>query len=493
MNFTHAQWIALLPLLITGASPVVVMAAISIRRHHWWNATLGVSVLNIALLACAALLLGPMFGLLPPFQPQQITPLLLVDGYALFYMALILSTTLATGTLLHAYMEGYQGNKEEIYLLLTIAALGGVVMACASHMASFFIGLELMSIPLYAMVAYPHKLRSALEGGIKYLVLSAVASAFILFGMALIYSQSGAMVFSDIAIWVTTTGGGTLIALMGISLIFVGVGFKLSVVPFHLWTPDVYEGAPAPVTGFLATASKTAVFAVLLRFFVDGGLYRFLNIELVLTIIAIASIVVGNVLALFQGNIKRMLAYSSIAHFGYLLVALISGGPLALNAVGVYLLTYVVTTLSAFGVVTLMSSPFSERDATQIYDYRGLFWRRPFLTSILTVSMLSLAGIPLTAGFIGKFYIVAAGVSQQQWYLIAAVVAGSAIGLYYYLRVMITLFLLDPQRRRFSAPLHWAQQAGGVMTLGLMLLMLVLGIYPEPFIKIIEAATLSFH
>ena len=146
-----------------------------------------------------------------------------------------------------------------------------------------------------------------------------------------------------------------------------------------------------------------------------------------------------------------------------------------------------------------MSSHFGERDATQIYDYRGLFWRRPFLTSFLKVSMLSLAGIPLTAGFIGKFYVMAAAVSQagsadyRQWALIAAVVAGSAIGLYYYLRVMISLFLLDPQRRRFSAPLHWAQQAGGVMTLGLMLLMLVLGIYPEPFIKIIEAATLSFH
>jgi NADH-quinone oxidoreductase subunit N len=510
MNFTQAQWMALLPLLITGASPIVVMAAISITRHHWGNATLGVSVLNIALIGCAVLLLGPLLGFSQPFQSQQITPLLLVDGYALFYMALILATTLATGTLLHAYMEGYQGNKEEIYLLLTIAALGGVVLACACHMASFFIGLELLSIPLYAMVAYPHKLRNALEGGIKYLVLSAVASAFILFGMALIYSQAGVMGFSELAAWATTTGGGTLIALVGVALIFAGLGFKLSVVPFHLWTPDVYEGAPAPVTGFLATASKTAVFAVLLRFFVDGGVYRYIGLNEVLTVIAIASIMVGNVLALFQGNIKRMLAYSSIAHFGYLLVAMISGGPMAIKAVGVYLLTYVVTTLSAFGVVTLMSSPFGERDASQIYDYRGLFWRRPFLTSILTVAMLSLAGIPLTAGFIGKFYIVATAVSvtnftvvgasadvvaraYQQWALLAAVVAGSAIGLYYYLRVMITLYLLDPQRRRFSAPLHWAQQAGGLMTLGLMLLMLVLGIYPEPFIKVIEAAGLNIH
>jgi NADH-quinone oxidoreductase subunit N len=232
---------------------------------------------------------------------------------------------------------------------------------------------------------------------------------------------------------------------------------------------------------------------VLLRLFVEGGLYRYVGLLDVLTAIAVASILVGNVLALFQGNIKRMLAYSSIAHFGYLLVALIAGGALAVEAAGVYLITYVVTTLSAFGVVTLMSSPFSERDATQIYDYRGLFWRRPILTSILAVAMLSLAGIPLTAGFIGKFYIIVAGVDQHLWILLAAVVAGSAIGLYYYLRVMITLFLLDPQRRRFSAPLQWAQQAGGVIMLGLMLLMLLLGIYPGPFIGVIQAAGLQIH
>ncbi|MGH8456705.1 MAG: NADH-quinone oxidoreductase subunit N, partial [Stenotrophobium sp.] len=203
------------------------------------------------------------------------------------------------------------------------------------------------------------------------------------------------------------------------------------------------------------------------------------------------SILVGNVLALMQSNVKRMLAYSSIAHMGYLLVALIAFGPLAVEAAGIYLLTYVVTALSAFGVITLMSSPYGDRDATQIYDYRGLFWRRPYLTSIMTVSMLSLAGIPLTAGFIGKFYIVAAGVDSRLWLLMGVLVVGSSIGLYYYLRLMITLFLLDPERRRFSAPLNWAQQAGGYMVVALMLLMLLLGIYPQPFIGFIHAAGLS--
>lgn len=481
MMFTQAQWIALLPILITAGTSIIVMIGIAIKRHHWWNATISVAGLNLALLSTV---------LVAQNGPQIVTPLLVVDAYAAFYMALVLITTLATATLMHAYMEGYDGNKEEVYLLLVIAALGAVMLACANHMAALFIGVELMSIPLYAMVAYQVKLKSSLEAGIKYLVLSAVASAFLLFGMALIYSQSGALSFEGIAVWIHAGGAMSVYALTGAALMLVGLGFKLSMVPFHLWTPDVYEGAPAPVAGFLATASKTAVFAVLLRLFIEGGFYHYFSVLEVLSAIAVASILAGNVLALFQTNVKRLLAYSSIAHFGYLLVALIAGGPLAVEAIGVYLLTYVVTTLSAFGVVTLMSSPFSERDAVHMYDYRGLFWRRPFLTSILTVACLSLAGIPLTAGFIGKFYVIMAGVDAKLWPLLAAVVIGSAIGLYYYLRLMITLFMVDPERRRFSAPIHWAQQAGGVMVLGLMLLMLIIGIYPQPFIDIIQSAGL---
>jgi NADH-quinone oxidoreductase subunit N len=482
MMFTTEQWIALLPILLTATTSIVVMLAIAIKRHHWWNATISVIGLNLALLSTILVALS---------DTQFVTPLLIVDHFAAFYMALILIITLATATLMHAYLEGYNGNKEEMYLLLVIAALGALVLACANHLAALFIGLELMSIPLYAMVAYQIKIKSSLEAGIKYLVLSAVASAFLLFGMALLYSQTGSMSFRGIALWIQSGGVSNMFALMGAAMLLVGAGFKLSMVPFHLWTPDVYEGAPAPVGGFLATASKTAVFAVLLRLFIEGGLYHYVTLLDAISAIAVASIIAGNVLALFQNNIKRLLAYSSIAHFGYLLVALVASGPLAVEAVGAYLLTYVVTTLSAFGVVTLMSSPFGERDANQIYDFRGLFWRRPFLTSILTVSCLSLAGIPLTAGFIGKFYIITAGVDSRLWLLTAAVVLGSAIGLYYYLRLMITLFMVDPERRRFSAPIKWAQQAGGVMVLGLMLLMLLLGVFPQPFIEIIQAAGLS--
>ena len=484
MIFTISQWVALLPILITAATSVVVMLAIAVRRNHWWNATYCVAGLNLAFLSV-------LVAFYQYDGPQQITPLLVIDGYALFYSALILVLTLATATLSHAYLEGHSGHKEEHYILLSISALGGLVLAGSTHFASFFLGLEILSVPLYGMVAYLYKDPRSLEAGVKYLILSAVASAFLLFGMALVYSQLGTLGFAEMGRVLSASNDyANAWLLTGVGLILVGVSFKLSLVPFHLWTPDVYEGAPAPVGAFLATVAKTAVVVVLLRYFVATGAANFDSLITALSAIAFVSILVGNVLALMQTNIKRLLAYSSIAHLGYLLVALIASGEFAVEAIGVYLITYSVTTLGAFGVVALMSSPRGERDADNLYDYRGLFWRRPLLVAILTGMMLSLAGIPITAGFIGKFYVVAAGIDARLWWLLGAVVLGSAIGLYYYLRVVVTMFMADPERLKFDAPLDWAQQVGGVMVLGLAFLMLVLGIYPAPIIDLIRLAGL---
>lgn len=480
---SHAQLLAMLPILFTSATAIWVMTAIAIKRNHWWNATFSVVGLNLALLSC---------GVAYFVSPQFVTPLLVVDGYACFYMAMVLATALATATLCHAYMSGYDGNQEEVYLLLTLSALGGIVLVCARHFAAFFIGLELLSLPLYGLIGYLVKERRSLEASMKYLVLSAVASAFILFGMALVYSQTGALGFAEIGNRIASvTGSGYTVLLVGGGLLLVGIGFKLSLAPFHLWTPDVYEGAPAPVAAYLATASKVAVFAVLLRYFIEAEAYNYATLLNVLSVIAVISIVVGNLLALLQENFKRLLAYSSIAHFGYLLVAFIAAGKFATEAVGVYLLTYVVTTLAAFGVVTLMSSPYKNHDADTLWDYRGLFWRRPYLTAILTTAMLSLAGIPLTAGFIGKFYAIAAGVDKRLWVLLGAVVLGSAIGLFYYLRAMVQLYLRTPWVRKYNAPLGWAQGTGGAMVILLMVMMIVLGIYPTPFIYLVQHAGLQ--
>lgn len=493
------QLISLLPFFIIAATVVAVMLFIAIRRHHAANATLTVIGLNLALLSVIFIALAspmsfggmdPVFGLqLLPLPPLGITPLLVVDGYACFYMGMLLVITLACATLSHAYMEGYDGNREEMYLLLLLAVLGGLVLVCSRHLAAFFIGLELLSVPVYGMVAYTFHNRRSLEAGIKYMVLSAAASALLLFGMALIYAVAGTLSYSGLSASYLGQNAHSPLLLAGTALMIVGLGFKLSFVPFHIWTPDVYEGAPAPVAAFLATASKTAVFAALLRFFYEGGVLSSEHLRDVLAILAGLSIIVGNLLALAQTNIKRLLGYSSIAHFGYLLVPVVGGfGP---EAVAVYLITYVVTTLAAFGVVTLMSSPYKTQDADQLYNYRGLFWRRPYLTGVMTVTMLSLAGIPVTAGFIGKFYVLAAGVTAQLWWLLALVVIGSAIGLYYYLRVMVTMFLPEAGMHRYDAPLHWSQGAGGVMVLGLTVLMFVLGMYPQPVLDIIQFAGMA--
>ncbi|EZQ20193.1 NADH-quinone oxidoreductase subunit NuoN [Pseudomonas sp. G11-1] len=483
MQFTQSHFIALLPLLIVGATAIVVTLAIAWRRKHDLIFVLTALGLNLALLS-----------LIPALQvvPLEVTALMQVDRFALLYMGIILIATLACATLVHAYLgktntgEGFPGNREEMYLLMLLSATGGLVMVGASHLATLFIGLELLSVPVYGMVAYAFFNKRSLEAGIKYMVLSAAGSAFLLFGMALAYAESGSLAFPALGAVAVTP-----ILQIGFAMMLIGLAFKLSLVPFHLWTPDVYEGAPAPVSAFLATAAKVAVFAVLLRLYqvspaTSGG---WLN-EL-LTVIAIASILFGNLLALMQSNLKRLLGYSSIAHFGYLVIALIASDGLATEAIGVYLATYVLTTLGAFGVVTLMSTPFKGRDADALYEYRGLFWRRPYLTAVLTVMMLSLAGIPLTAGFIGKFYIIAAGVQSSLWWLLGALVIGSAIGLYYYLRVMVTLYLVEPGIRRHDAPLNWGQQAGGIMLLLIALLVFILGVYPQPLLGLVEQATLA--
>jgi NADH-quinone oxidoreductase subunit N len=500
--FSVNQLVALSPILIASATVVVGMLAIAFKRHHWWNATIIAVGLNLALLASLYLLLPDLQtvdwpqwlpklppAMVPKILPQMVTQLLVIDTFSGFYMALVLIAALATATLTYAYMEGYQGNREEVYLLLALSTVGGLVTVCANHFATFFIGLEMLSLPLYGMIGYLVKERRSLEASMKYLVLSAMASAFILFGMAMIYAQTGTLSFGRIASVSATMWGESLTAMIvGVAMLIVGIGFKLSLAPFHLWTPDVYQGAPAPVAAYLATASKTAIFAVMLRYFQLARVHHYDILFDILSVIAVISILVGNVLALLQDNIKRLLAYSSIAHFGYVLVAFLAADKLGTEAVGMYLLTYVVTTLAAFGVVTLMSSPYGERDADQLWDYRGLFWRRPNLTAILTVALLSLAGIPLTAGFIGKFYVIAAGVDTSLWLLLAFVALGSAIGLFYYLRAMAQLFLRAPWVRTFHAPNDWAQNTGGIMLVGLMLLMLVVGVFPSPFIAMVQAA-----
>ncbi|PQY66736.1 NADH-quinone oxidoreductase subunit NuoN [Cronobacter sakazakii] len=481
MTITTQQLIALLPLLIVGLTVVVVMLSIAWRRNHFLNATLSVVGLNTALLS---------LWFVGQAGAMDVTPLMRVDGYAMLYTGLVLLASLATCTFAYPWLQGYNDNKEEFYLLVLIAALGGILLANANHLASLFLGIELISLPLFGLVGYAFRQKRSLEAAIKYTILSAAASSFLLFGMALVYAQSGSLSFVTLGKSLADNMLSEPLLLAGLGLMIVGLGFKLSLVPFHLWTPDVYQGAPAPVSTFLATASKIAIFGVVMRLFLYAPVGDSEAVRVVLGVLAFASIIFGNLMALTQTNIKRLLGYSSISHLGYLLVALIAlkSGDMSMETVGVYLAGYLFSSLGAFGVVSLMSSPYRGPDADSLYSYRGLFWHRPILSAVMTVMMLSLAGIPMTLGFIGKFYVLAVGVQSNLWWLTGAVVVGSAIGLYYYLRVAVSLYLNAPQQLNRDAPSNWAYSAGGVVVLISALLVLVLGVWPQPLITLVQLA-----
>ena len=470
---------ALLPLLFLGGTAVLVMLLIAVHRSHW----LTFSLTLVGLVAS--------FGSLratKALTPRHVTSLLVIDGYAVFYIGLILAACFVVALLSYEYFEKCEGQSEELYVLLLLATLGSAVLVASAHFASFFLGLEILSVSLYALTGYLRDRRLSLEAGIKYLVLAASSAAFLLFGMALIYGELGTMDFSQIASRLTTLSGLSVAPLLGGTVLLItGIGFKLGLVPFHLWTPDVYEGAPAPVTAFVATVSKGSMFALLLRYFYGSNWHFTSQLYIVFSIMAIASMLAGNLLALLQNNVKRILAYSSIAHLGYLLVAFLAGGALAVQAVTFYLVAYFITTLGAFGIVTVLSN--GEREEDELEDYRGLFWRRPLLAVIFTLMLLSLAGIPLTAGFVGKFYVVAVGASSAKWALVFTLVVTSVIGLFYYLRVVVAVYSEGPHavENALGAP-GPPPLLGSCALVVLALLLVWLGVYPSQLLDLVRAA-----
>ena len=488
MNFTmsFSELMPLAPVMIVALTAIVVMLLIAIKRNHNLSATASVVGLNLALLY----ILFAMFG--GAFAPSNVMGMFMVDPFSMLYQLVIVVAALACCTLSHAYIENYTDNREELYILMLCSVAGAMLMVASSHYASFFISLELMSIPVYGLLAYTHQRSRSLEAGIKYLVLSATASAMLLMGMAYIYAYTGSLSFYD-NVQALMQAIQQPMVILGLGLIICAVAFKLSLAPFHKWTPDVYAGAPAPIATFLATVAKVATIGLFVRYMLTSGAILIDSIVTIITIIAVLSVLVGNFLAVRQVNLKRILGYSSIAHFGYLLIGLISMTYASLGNVTVYVITYVLTTIGAFGVVALMSSPYNnDNEAESLADYRGLFWRRPILTATLTVMMLSLAGIPLTAGFIGKFLVIMAAVTTQHWFLAAMIIVGSGIGLYYYLRVMVVMYMTPPDTPRIDADKHWGQKVGGIMVLAAALAVLAMGVYPDPIIKMaLQAEILS--
>ena len=440
------------PLIILAATPLAALLQRSL--HRCLPLTF---MINVVGLCASALFFASTIG-----QPaNEFSPLLVIDSYGCFYATLITTAAAAISLISYTYIKG-QNHPDEYFVLTSLATLGAVIVLFANHFAAFFLGLEILSVSLYSLIAY-----KGIDGAIQYLILSGVGSSFFLFGTGLLYVETKSLTLVPIA--------SSPVLLAAVAMMVVGIGFKLAVVPLYLWTPDVYQKAPAPVAAFIATISKVSVFVFFMRFFLATGQP---SVSVVLGI-AIASMLVGN-LALFQDNIKRLLAYSSIAHVGYLLTALVVAGPFALQAIALYLTAYCITTIGAFCVITMLFNHGEECD--RLSSFRGLAWRHPALASALTLMLFSFAGLPLTAGFIGKVFIFQAAISLNLWIPVVVLIVSSTIGLFYYLRVIAVLFSREeePWPKIFSA-------SSAIALSVLTFLLLWLGIYPNGLIEFLSS------
>lgn len=468
---TEHQFYALLPFMVLAAASIVVTLLIAFRQSH--------TVIQVAGFLMMCMVLGAMW-FARNILPVDVLPLFRVDGYAAIFTGLIVFSVLVIGLLSFIYFEEREENPKEYYILLFLATLGAAILTISRHFISFFLGLELLSVSLYALIAYLRTRNNAVEAGMKYLLLAAITSAFLLFGMALIYMETGSLEFSAMVRRLELLSSPLF--LTGLGLMVVAIGFKLALVPFHLWAGDVYQGAPSPVAALIATVSKIGVFSVLLRLAADIHLKTYTPALFLFALLAVLSMIIGNLLALQQQNMKRLLAYSSIAHFGYLLVAFLPGNDRGVEAAIFYLLAYSITILAAFGIVTVLST--RQRDAELLEDYRGLFWRHPVMSLVLTVAMLSLAGIPLTGGFIGKFVVLTSGVQQQLWVPVLALVLTSVVGVYYYLRVIGVLFSEAPVAGPRERVLHpWFYAITYTALVVLVLILFWIGVFPNTVLQ----------
>lgn len=468
----------LLPQIIIALAAIIAMLAIAIKRSHLF--TYLFTLVSIAVAFISILSVG---------TANTVTTLFVVDSFSLFFSGLILCASFIITLISYDYFKVQSIKSEEYYVLLLLATLGSVTMVISNHFISFLLSLEVLSVSLFALIGYLKRKDFAIEAGIKYLILAAVSTSFLLFGVALIYAETGHMDLAGLSASSAITSSQGFLLAAGLALVIVGIGFKMALVPFHLWTPDIYSGASGPVSAFVATVSKGAAFAFLIRLFYSIGGLKNESVWLAFAVIATASMLFGNWLALRQQNIKRLLAYSSISHLGYMMVAFLSMDKIGIQASAFYLVVYFVSMLGAFGAVIYLSG--SNDEAVRIEDYRGLFWTKPWLAALLTVVMLSLAGIPLTAGFMGKFYLLTAGTSAGMWALVIILVVSSGIGLFYYLRVVAVMFsghtqAISEKTLGQSALIGERSFPLKLILTVLFILLLWFGIYPSSLLDILQ-------
>jgi NADH-quinone oxidoreductase subunit N len=472
---------SILPELVVIATAIAVLLLDLFLPEERKRILCGIGIAGVAAAIGAALGLGPA-------KIEGFSGMIVHDGMGLFSTLTILGVVLLTLLMATGYAEWEGTQKGEFYALLLLSAAGMLFMAKGTDLMTVFLGLETMSIPIYCLVGFHRNRMTSLEGALKYFLLGAFASGFLLYGIALLYFVTGTTKIAPLAAMARDLHLlGNPVFLAGAGLLLVGFGFKVSLAPFHMWTPDAYEGAPTLVTAFMGAAVKAAAFAALLRV----ALLVFPAISPAMTdvlwVLAVLTMTVGNLSALLQDNVKRMLAYSSIAHAGYILVGLVAGDVAGGQAALFYLLVYAFMNLGAFGVIMLVAQ--REDDGYDIRHFAGIGFRYPVLGALLSLFLVSLGGIPPTAGFIGKFYLFSAAVKNGYVGLAVLGVLNSAVSVYYYLRLVVYMYMTPaeggipvprPPRTAFSLALCASAAA-----------VLVLGVAPRAVLEFAERSILS--
>jgi NADH-quinone oxidoreductase subunit N len=424
------------------------------------------------------------------FRPRTVfSGMFIVDNYSVFFQWIFLIITGVSVLISIRFNERESMNRGEYYALLLFACSGMTLMAVSGDLILTFLGLEILSIATYILAGFKRTDPRANESSLKYFLLGSFATAFLLYGIALIYGSTGSTNYQTIRQLVSFQGPPSLTVLAGMGLILVGFGFKIALVPFHSWVPDVYEGAPTPVTAFMTVGPKAAGFAALVRILAQALPALSADWTAVLWLVSILTMTLGNVVAVLQQNIKRMLAYSAIAHAGYILVGIVANSNAGFGAVLFYLIVYTIMNLGAFTIVLSLSR--TGDTGVNLNDYAGLGRKAPFLAAALSLFLISLAGIPLTGGFIGKFYLFSAAIQKGYIGLTIFAVLNSVVSVYYYFRLMVIMYMKEPAADQ-AEPEPVALPVMAIIVIGMAGIFL-LGIYPGHLLNLASISAIALR